>query len=343
MRGVMCLERSIMKKIIIPVFIVFSLFSCQFDKNPTAVDDSSKEGSFSIYFLADTNLTTYQAMNLDINQLVLKDSSWMTEADIDFYDFSTHCIYLKNDKSKYFNEYCGLSFQFDPVLIDRPFVVIADSLRCYVGGLYSSLHSMLSSVPHFDELDVGFYPSDVFHLSPGVALGADKRDDVLIQQVFKNLDKYSSGLDCELKNVRIIDNSDTSTVDYTFTLKNTDKANLYVLDPDKMGSSLFHYFTNGVTFRSETEHTLIQSTYKTTESPDPFYTWNFNWFSLIKSGKSITRTVQLRGYPNIPEDTYICSFTFSNPNLIEKEDRNRESGRIWLGIINSDYMSVEVM
>ncbi len=324
-----------MKILIIPIFIFF--LSCS--ENPTEIDNLS---SFSIYLLADSNLTTQQAVNMGITNLELKDSPWITEEDINFYDFSTHCIYLNYDKSNYFKGYDGMFFQFDPDLMDRPFVLIADNLRCYIGGFYSLLHSTLISVPHFTEIDIGFYPSDVLHLSPGFTQETDKRENINFQQVLENLNKYSSGLDCELKNVRIVDNSDTATVEYTFSLNNNDKDDLYVLDPDIMSSSLFHYFTNGVTLRSELNQTLIQSTYKNLESPNPYYNWDFSWFTLIRSGSSITRTIQLRGYPNIPEGKYICSFTFSNPHQIEKEDRNRELGRIWIGIISSDFISAEL-
>jgi hypothetical protein len=85
------------------------------------------ESDFALYFLANDTLTTYEAMQHVIAELDLQSEPWLSEEDIESYDFSSHCIYLKTDKRDFFDYYDeGI---FDPVLIDRPFVVVAGMMR----------------------------------------------------------------------------------------------------------------------------------------------------------------------------------------------------------------------
>jgi hypothetical protein len=64
---------------------------------------------------------------------------------------------------------------------------------------------------------------------------------------------------------------------------------LYVIDPDKTGTALFHYFTNGIVFRGDA--VLYQSTDK--EVVTPAVDWDLSWFSEVPINSSIRRTVTL--------------------------------------------------
>ncbi|MFB0515019.1 MAG: hypothetical protein ACETWG_00250, partial [Candidatus Neomarinimicrobiota bacterium] len=149
------------------------------------------------------------------------------------------------------------------------------------------------------------------------------------------------GLDLSLDAVGVVENADISTVQYTFTIKNDDCDDLLILDPDRMGSAQFHYFTNGIVFWSEDTH-YLESTHKEVITPDPFYSWQPEWFTKIKAGESLRRTVQLRGYSRIPAGSYDCYLRFSNPTRIEKEDRDSFGTRYWLGEITSEDIIVVV-
>jgi len=73
----------------------------------------------------------------------------------------------------------------------------------------------------------------------------------------------------ELLEILILENSDISTIQYTFRLTNTDSEDLYVFDPDKTGSSVFHYYTNGIDFWDEsTGMYLFSSQYKVRKMPN---------------------------------------------------------------------------
>ncbi|MCD6235100.1 MAG: hypothetical protein J7K63_08710 [Candidatus Marinimicrobia bacterium] len=138
----------------------------------------------------------------------------------------------------------------------------------------------------------------------------------------------------ELLEILILENSDISTIQYTFRLTNTDSEDLYVFDPDKTGSSVFHYYTNGIDFWDEsTGMYLFSSQYKVSENAE----WSTDWYSRLDKGKTMTRTVSLKGYPQIPLGNYKCYFYYNTPIRIDKDHRTINNSRIWLGGVWDKY------
>jgi hypothetical protein len=315
--------------------IVFLVFGCTKESNP--VYSNGQQGSFGIYFLKDSTLTAYKASQVGINQLELRDNPWLSDDGIEFYDFSSHCIYLKQDKSKYFESYTEF-YRFAPMSRSRPFVVVANAERCYVGSLHSMLLSSLPTGPYMDEMDVGYYPADVLHISKAFTTETDIRSDSRVKAALNALGLYRGGIYVHLQSVNVVENSDTSTVEYVFTVVNLDRDNLFIPDPDKMGTDLFHYFTNGIVFQGD--GVLFQSTYKETSSPS--VKWDVAWFTELPASASTQRTVRLKGYPKVTPGIYSCSFAFASPVEIEKEGRSVFEGRIWLGEVVSDKIKIVV-
>ncbi len=320
-------------------FIVFTvilfILGCATKSNPLTAE--VPHGQFEIYLLKDSLLTGYQASQLDINQLVLRDSPWLTDKGLALYDFSSHSLYLKDGKSEYFDGYNPDSL-LSLLPHARAFVVVANGERCYVGSFHSAILSSIPWGPYVDELSVWFYPSDVFSITRSWRDTNDVRCDVRVEEALKSVGIYHGGILLQLQSVSVVENSDTATVDYTYTVTNSDSEVLYVLDPDKMGTTSFHYFTNGVVFRGDNQ--LIQSMYKVTSSPS--VEWDPELYVRVPVGASIQRTVRLKGYPTIPGGTYRCSFEFANPREIEKEHRLISDGRIWLGRVGSNQIEVVV-
>jgi hypothetical protein len=296
-----------------------------------------ERGAFGIYFLKDSSLTGYQASQVDVNQLELRDTPWLTDDGIDFYDFSSHCIYLKEDKSKYFEGY-DLSSGIRPLFKSNAFVVVANAERCYVGSLHSAVLSTVPWGPSMDELSVWYYPPDVLHIARSWIYSSDVRNDVRIRDVLNSLGLYHGGISVQLQAVHIVENADTSTVDYVCSVTNNDRDNLFVLDPDKMGAESFHHFTNGIVFRGNNGY--VQSQHKRTSSPS--VDWDPALYVKVSPNASIERTVRLQGYPKIPPGSYNCSFDFANPVQIGKENRTLSDGRIWLGDVESNRIEVVV-
>lgn len=316
------------------------LFSCSTDRDPFSVTD---EGSyFGIYFLEDTSITEQDVAKMDMQSLVLRSDPWLTHQDIELYDFSAHCIYLKKDKSHFFEKFEGGLYQFSPVLISRPFVVVAGTERCYVGALHSSALSLAPVGPYIDELDVGHFPSDVIHISRAWSDDDDVRSSPKVKDVLIKQDLFHAGVEIELISFQLVDNSDTSTVDYSIKIENNDRDNLFVLDPAKMGSELFHYYTHGPHLWDQGRQLYLYAHYKEVDSPEPDDSWNFEWFTLIKSSQSMERTIRLKGYPHIPNGNYVGYVHFSNPINIAKDDRYPADGRVWIGSVRSNDLAITI-
>jgi len=310
------------------------ILNCSREKNPLGPSGTS---DFAIYFLKDPSIRARQIINRDLTRIELETKPWLSSKDIDFYDFSTHCIYLKTDKSHFFENF-KVPYQFPPSWVEKPFVVVAGGERCYIGFFHSGLLSTASVVPYIDELDIGSYPEDVMHISRAWGNSQDTRKDERVRNALIEANLYHAGLNLRLNSVVVLENADTSTVQYKFTITNDDQDNLYIIDPDLMGSERFHYFTNGVVLWNETTQNLLESQYKTTTSPSPL---KLEWFTKIESNQSIQRTVTLKGYPKIPKGSYACDFTFANPP-VQRNQRLLTDGRIWIGKISSNRINMIV-
>ena len=315
--------------------LLLLIFGCS--KNNEPLSPNGLEGLFEIYFLEDSSITGTQTTQMEIHQYTLKNDPWLTNDDIQFYDFSSHCIYLKGDKSQFFENDTGRYLLFTPFRVSQPFIVVANKERCYIGSFHSLMLSTAPRGPYMDEFDIGCYPRDVMHISKGWIDTVDIRSDSRIKNVLISLGLYHGGISVDLKSVNIIENADTSTVEYIFRIANIDHDNLYVIDPDRMGVDLFHYFTNGIVFRGD--GIQFQSMYKKVATPST--SWDAAWFTEISVNSSIERTVRLRGYPKLLPGKYRCDFTFSDPK-VEKENRYLSGGRIWLGSVVPSTVETEI-
>lgn len=301
-------------------------------KKPVALE---KETAFSILLLEDRSLTLRDIAEKDIDELRLDKDPWLTASDLDFYDFSCHCLYLLSGKNAFFTEEEGIRMN------GQPFVVRAGGTRCYVGTFHGAALSVAPVRPYIDDLSIHFYPKDVLHIAPGWDTDrGDERDNTDVKHTLRELDKLHGGLSVTVTDIRVVNNTDTAAVRYTYVLTNNDQDVLVVLDPAKTGAGLFHYFTNGISFQSL--NGIIGSEYKTVVRPEPYDSWRVAWLSEIAPGRTMERTVTLKGYPHIPQGQYSCSFQFANPTKVEKADRCVGDGRIWIGQITSDEETVYV-
>jgi hypothetical protein len=167
--------------------------------------------------------------------LKINDSISYNSNAIDFYDFSSHLIYLKATNSFSYSNRGTFSVQVDEEEI-------------YIGQMYPMYSSSLPIGP-FIQCAPTFYKDYIIPIGftqmkyVDGKLNEDTRGD---ERIVKALEKYNQskkGLSSEIVSVQKI--SDTK-VKITIALKNLDSDKLLILDPDKMGIELFHYFTNGL-------------------------------------------------------------------------------------------------
>ncbi|MCK4303045.1 MAG: hypothetical protein KAY24_02270 [Candidatus Eisenbacteria sp.] len=305
------------------------------------------EGSeaFAIYILEEGALNGYRWDETpDTGWIVLPREPWLDLDDIASYDFSTHCIYLEGTtSSRYFPE------------TGTHFAVVADGELCYVGSFYHISSSCMGRDPRIatpiwrgERLTPLFDPEDVIRMGESYPIGTragttakDVRDDERVRAVLDRADKLRAGLRVTLDDVTVVDRADTTTVRYTFTVENLDADALYVLDPERIGTELFHYYTNGVVLWNPSERTgsFWSSLKKTPQQPAPGTQWNHDWFTRLGSRESMTRTVILRGYPRLPAAKYTCYLIYPGAH-VAKEARRLPDGRIWFGHVRSSELTV---
>ena len=126
---------------------------CSKDEFPIAND----KYDFAIYLLKNQNLKIGDILtkaladqdSIELSKIEIQDHPWLTNEDIDFYDFSSHLIYLKQDRSKFLPDQVDLGFPIS--WWDKPFIVLANGHRRYVGIFSSSLSTNKWPVPEIND------------------------------------------------------------------------------------------------------------------------------------------------------------------------------------------------
>jgi hypothetical protein len=331
-----------MRKYIIIWIILTIVINCEKNKNP--ISPPSSDYAFAIYFLQDENLKMNDVYNKDLRELKLSHVPWLCNQDIRFYDWSSHLIYLKEDKTHLIPGWQkGKRFNVFPVeWADKPFVVTANGKKCYLGYFSRvELSTQYWIAPMMEDIAANnLYPLDVVVIDWIWLYHDTPQNNQDVKNALINSGLYHGGISVTFDTtdaILNIENADTSTITYKFTITNNDEDNLYVLDPDKIGSGLFHRFTNGPVFKNLDTGKLYESRWKKTVKPAE--NWSPDWFTKLKSGQSIQRTVVLKGYPFFPTGEYIFEFKYScPPSNMENEARELSEECYWLGVTRSNIL-----
>ena len=314
----------------IPLFFLF----CSHDQatNPyaTPVNIGSE---FAIYFLQEGDVKIYDALNMVPTYFGLQNTPWLSGNDIEMYDWSSHCVYLKKDKSAFFEGY-GTEETKDTGLVTawyyKPFVVTAQQQLCYMGYFYPITYADMWYVPDISFGGINYYPDDIINIEYPWLYSEDIRNIDQIKQALIDSSLYHGGISAELdtlNGVNFIDVGDTSTIEYSIILTNNDQDNLLILDPDLAGSEIFHWYNPGLILL-DPDYNIYRADYKTTAEPLP----GVNYYTELKSGESIRRSITLRGYGNIPDGTYYLQLSYFSGNMQRpKSERMVGDSRYWIG------------
>ncbi len=246
----------------------------------------------------------------------------LTASDIDYYDLSTHFIYLKGDNSFLKEKLYRDSFQ-----------IYADGVKIYTGVFHSWVSSSMPIGP-------AIYTPNIFHenyLVPidfgywidesGQTRPPDPRDDPRIIETLKSHNQLHAGLQCEVRSVQF---SSDNKVTLELELINNDSFNYYYLDPQKMGLSLFHYFTNGLSLWSPTLKKSFENHVQHIQ-PEPYDAWEMDWLSLISSHEKKKILINYTGFDPVSAGQYKLYFRFPGLSHVDKSKLVQQNGRIWLG------------
>jgi hypothetical protein len=157
----------------------------------------------------------------------------------------------------------------------------------------------------------------------------DPRNDPRIISALKSHNLLHSGLSVAINSITIAGTQLT----FKYTVTNQDESDLLILDPEKTGTNLFHYFTNGLSLRTLTYEEVFSSQIVPL-APTPWDSWSTSWLSELKAGASRQFTLNYSMNAPINPGNYNASFEF--PGLthgVTKDQLVQSNARIWIGDI----------
>jgi hypothetical protein len=290
------------KLLLIAVSIILILASCENDKT----DQES-----------DLDKDTYNSNKTDPEVFFKIGTSLSYKySDLDLYDSSTHILYFKTNHSE-FDKNSSSTFGF---------LINSDSI--YKGDFWPSFRSDLPTRPYISTWpfwlqDYALWIENRENNKP------DLRNAPSIIQSFKNRNLLHSGLMVSVNSIVCYN----SQVTFSFTVTNKDPEPLLILDPDRMGVNLFHYYTNGLVFRNSINSSITYVKFPA-QAPSPWNGWKIDWLSKINPDESKTF---LFNYPvTSPLSTGEYTVSFEYPGLtfqVIKDQLIQNETRIWLGDI----------
>jgi hypothetical protein len=240
--------------------------------------------------------------------LVINDSITYNSNSIDFYDFSSHLIYLKSGNSFSFSNHGTFRIQ-----VDNEEIYIGQMIPMYSSYMPSGVFIRCTPTFYNDYIiPIGF--SQIID-TEGNSI-EDPRNDSRIIDALEKYNQYREGLSSEIISVqRMTDNK----VKITLELSNLETDNLLYLDPDKMGLELFHYFTNGLIIRDSQRNSYTHKL--TTQGPEPWDSWTVDWLTVINGNETKTFSIIYNDFDLLPVGEYTASFSYPGlSHQIELED-----------------------
>jgi hypothetical protein len=315
-----------------PIIIAFSLTGCSSDE-PEVEDNSNK---FRICLLEDQSITWESLKGKSLDSLKLKE--WITGDKIDFYDYSSHVIYLKTDYTTL------LSFTHNN---NTPFVVVANDKKIYA-GCFGTPKDTTDPCVVFKPLDLC---TDLVMLEFNPPQRKDIRFNEEIKSALKSAGKLKLGIGYEVKGVVIIKNA--AKTPFIFS-----PVTCYNYEENYIYTQLFSCFTTKV--GSKTYRTKLvlynQSSYYSLPAVD---TSNQNFDRVTLSAEDADLYTNFTPFynnkfpaewsaynipVNLPNGVYNFYIEYYGMMGCSKENRiikNSTSSRMWMGYLRSATIQME--
>jgi hypothetical protein len=242
-----------------------------------------------------------------------------TFSDIELYDTSTNILYFKKDQD-YLEKMYENSFSF----MNKGEII-------YQGSFHPGYSSSMPVGPFIWSPPVyGTYALKIDNwTNPN---NPDVRKDPTLINILNQNNLLHSGIQISASSIKI----QGSQLTYKFTVINKDKTDLMIIDSNKTGLNLFHYFTNGL-YIKDLSHNEVFSSNIQHQTPDPWNRWEIDWLSELKSGDSMEFTITYTIERTLASGEYETSFEFPGLGIggqISKDQLYQGNSRIWLGEIS---------
>lgn len=238
-------------------------------------------------------------------------------SDIELYDTSTHILYFKD-----------VQYEFKDILASS-FAFMDDGGLIYQGSFVPGYSSSIPYGPFIMSAPL-MYGNYALRILNWRSDKPDIRKDPRMIDILKQHGLLHSGLAISSSSIEI----SGTQLTFKFTVTNQDQSNLMIIDFDKTGPNLFHYFTNGLRIYDLAHNEVFSSTIKHV-APDPWNSWKSEWLSELKSGDAKQFTINYTMNNPINPGEYDTTFEF--PGLayqVTKEQLYQGNSRIWLGDIS---------
>jgi hypothetical protein len=236
--------------------------------------------------------------------------------NIELYDTSTHILYFRKEHEE-FNKIENGSFTF-----------LNNGEIIYQGSFVPGYSSSIPNSPFI--MSPSMYGNYALKIENWHSDKPDLRNDPKMIAVLNQHDLLHSGLAISSSSIEIAGTQLT----FRFTVTNFDQSDLMIIDPDKTGPNLFHYFTNGL-YIYDLDHKEVFSGSIQHLAPEPWNSWKSEWLSELKSGDSKQFTINYTISKAINPGVYDTTFEF--PGLayqVPKDQLYQGNSRIWLGDIS---------
>jgi hypothetical protein len=239
--------------------------------------------------------------------------------EIEMYDSSTHILYFKDNHPE-FEETKNEAFAF---------FVNGDTV--YMGYFWPMYFSSMPPGPYIANFPL-FYRNYALRIDKRENFKPDPRNDPRLIEALKGRNLLHSGLSVKINSIDV----QSSQITFTFSITNKDQSALLILDPEKMGLNLFHYFTNGLVI----QNIPWTGTYITVkiphQTPSPWNGWKIEWLSRIAKGEIRTFVINYPLDSPLGQGEYRVSFEYPGLHYqISKDDLVQGTGRIWLGSLEA--------
>lgn len=323
----MKMQRNMKTSIVLLILVIFCFVSC-FD--PPVQEELVKIG---FYFLKDSTLTNMDSLDGVIEDLELADEPWLSEADIDFYEWSGHYIYLNKTKQELLPDFFGGD---SSISIPRPFVVTVDSTRLYLACIKTFFGGWGNYYPSITEIELYGYIKDMVSFSYIPIHSPDLRDNDILKSALQENDQYRGGLEIEIDTsygAHFTQANDSISISYRLTYQNHNEDALYVLDPEKCGNDVFYYlFGYPALAGTETNCSWpLNLSFSPASMPDTSEYGDLRFYSRIPAGDTLSIPLTIKG-ESLEPDTYIMwNYVGSFIESMDHEKRTKSDGRIWVG------------
>lgn len=135
-------------KIMIKISALIILILFSYCSNPSSSEENDR---FAIYLLKNDTLTTKDVEEVKLWKLILQDNPAISYKDLVGYQIENHKVYLDEKLSDYFGtDYTTLFSE----IFGKPFVLIANGERIYLGSFVTGYSSWLPNTPKIVDFTV---------------------------------------------------------------------------------------------------------------------------------------------------------------------------------------------